>query len=425
MPPRHQCHGAGPAGRPAADEDDMLKRPDHPIVIVGGGCAGLHLAAALARLDRLPRPVLVLEPRTAYEDDRRWCFFRPRDGRFDRIASAAWPATKVATPAGEQALARHADRPYQMVRAIDFYCEAQDAILKAPFVTLRTGVTVAAVHEETDRCRVETDGGAIEAEAVVDTRPPPGGFRADPMVQLFAGVEVEAEAPVFDVEAATLMDFAPADRGDVRFTYVLPLSPRRALVEATRFAVAGRPRQVLEADLATALARTLGAVPYAVVQREAGAIPMAPGLRRKARPTGEGRVVRAGLAGGAARPSTGYAFLAIARWAELSAARVAAGLLPPPVPPQPLLDGVMDRIFLDTLSACPDRAPGFFHAMFDKVAAHRLLRFLSGEAGIADRLAVAASLPPAPFLATLAGRRGASRRAPEAIAPPLGGRKAR
>ncbi|WP_146069326.1 lycopene cyclase family protein, partial [Cryobacterium sp. Y11] len=49
---------------------------DADLVILGAGLAGLTLAARLARERSGPRVVL-LEPRTAYRDDRSWCFWRP------------------------------------------------------------------------------------------------------------------------------------------------------------------------------------------------------------------------------------------------------------------------------------------------------------------------------------------------------------
>jgi lycopene beta-cyclase len=247
------------------------------------------------------------------------------------------------------------------------------------------------------------------------------------MLQLFSGAEIETDAPRFDPSTAGLMEFRPSDRGDVRFTYVLPTAANRALLEATRFAVAPRAPAILEEDLAGAIAERVPDGAFRVVQTERGAIPMAArlGAGRQAPEGAAERIVKAGLAGGAARPSTGYAFLRIARWADRAAERIAGDATPPPPGPDRPLDRVMDAIFLSTAAGEPDRAAGFFLSMFEKVPPGRLLRFLSDEARLDDRLAVAAALPPVPFLkrvaidvgSAAAGRlpahRAAARRSPE------------
>jgi len=44
------------------------------LAILGGGCAGLSLAHALAA-SHVTGSVVILEPRSAYTDDRSWCFW--------------------------------------------------------------------------------------------------------------------------------------------------------------------------------------------------------------------------------------------------------------------------------------------------------------------------------------------------------------
>jgi lycopene beta-cyclase len=47
----------------------------------------------------------------------------------------------------------------------------------------------------------------------------------------------------------------------------------------------------------------------------------------------------------------------------------------------------------------PERVPGFFTRMFDRVPPEALVRFLESEPRPADILRVMCALPPAPFLA--------------------------
>ena len=108
-------------------------------------------------------------------------------------------------------------------------------------------------------------------------------------------------------------------------------------------------------------------------------------------------IIRLGLGGGAARPSTGYAFSRI----QAQADRVVAALTRGEVPDTSIdsrMTRFMDRVFLQVLATAPDRGPALFECLFRNAPEDRLERFLSGSTRAADRLWVMASLPPLPFL---------------------------
>ena len=141
------------------------------------------------------------------------------------------------------------------------------------------------------------------------------------LLQHFVGWEIEAERDVFDPEVVEMMDFAAAQARGLYFTYVLPFSRRRALVEATYISAAPLPAAQYEADIRDYLARKHGLVDFAVLFREAGQIPMS---TRPLRPRSSPRVINIGLRGGLAKASTGYAFDAIQTFsAELAWATLA------------------------------------------------------------------------------------------------------
>ena len=122
-----------------------------------------------------------------------------------------------------------------------------------------------------------------------------------------------------------------------------------------------------------------------------------------AAPTAAGsRVTPIGLAGGAARASSGYAFLRIQRQARRLAEAFAAGdaldasdarrsLGPPKC-------RAFDAIFLRTLADRPDLAPGIFSRMFDRADPPAVVRFLGERSTAVDDLRIVSSLPKLPFL---------------------------
>jgi hypothetical protein len=80
--------------------------------------------------------------------------------------------------------------------------------------------------------------GGCTAAVAFDSRPAEtrGGARGVDEVALlqnFVGWEVDAGRPVFDEGVVEMMDFAVSQARGLHFMYVLPFSPRRALVEAT------------------------------------------------------------------------------------------------------------------------------------------------------------------------------------------------
>src|SRR5206468_1821908 len=145
--------------------------------------------------------------------------------------------------------------------------------------------------------------------------------------------------PVFDVTTVTLMDF-PADRDDeVRFVYVLPLTPWTALVESTVFSASAHGPQRFRERIAAYVGQRWGLADgeWVVESEETGSIPMTdqPAADPDAR----------GLRGGVARPSTGYAFARIQRDARAAVAAWAAGEEAPPLR-DPLRIRLLDAVFL-------------------------------------------------------------------------------
>ncbi len=274
-------------------------------------------------------------------------------------------------------------------------------IQDAPHIDLRLGTGAEAV-EGADDVRIQLGAKTVRAKMAFDTRPTPElGHHG--LTQVFLGQEIETERPVFDPGTATLMDFRDK-RSGAHFTYVLPTTPRRALVEDTWFAPAGlRPPDHRRA-IRDYMAARHGVDRFPVLFEEQGALPMDPVFR----PRPGRRLLPLGSPGGANRPSTGYAFNAIQARCDAIAANLAAGRMPGPARPRPWLTRTMDSILLRLLEARPEQAPRVFAALFSRCPPGALVRFLNDAASPADYLAVAAAIPWAPTLGA-AGRMAAGR----------------
>ncbi len=120
---------------------------DADLVILGGGCAGLSLAARLADAGAHGPRVVVVEPRLAYVDDRSWCFWSTADSPLARLASAAWDGWSLSTAQGAATLQRAPGLAYRYVRGADFHADALARIAATRSrVTLLQGVSAGGVR---------------------------------------------------------------------------------------------------------------------------------------------------------------------------------------------------------------------------------------------------------------------------------------
>jgi lycopene beta-cyclase len=366
------------------------------LVILGGGCAGLSLAMALAALGRRCPRTLVIEPRIEYTNDRTWCYWHDPRAPVTYPIQQRWQTMRV-VHAGQSLSLDCGSTPYQMLAAQDFYAAAQVSIDRQSNITLRQGTSVVGEPRHSGgEWKIRTSAGDVTARSVVDTRAPLPPRRDGAVLwQSFYGQEIECSAAVFDPSSMDLMNFLAPDRHHVPFVYILPVTPTRALVEVTVFGATPLAPRELSAQLEAAVAERVGNTSFTTLRREHGILPM--GLNEAPR-SAHKSCVRVGVMAGGARPSTGYAFQRIQRWAsECAHALVSCGH-PVGHRPDPWPLRVMDRIFLDVLRADPMRGGALFFSLFSRADPARVIRFLSGDAGAVDNLAVVAAMPVSPFV---------------------------
>ena len=277
-----------------------------------------------------------------------------------------------------------------------FYQLAVQICHAAQNIDLRLGVSVLAdprLPAMDGPWRVETSAGQLTSRYVIDTRPT---GRTSGYGQSFLGQEIRVGFDAFDPDDVPMMCFAAPRPDRVDFVYILPFARDEALVEVTTFGAQipdiSEHRRWLECEIAQL---TRGQT-YDVLREERAFIPMV--LPPSGVPTAPARFAHAGLRGGAARPSTGYAYQRIQEMAGLCAAQILRGSDHIDLSIDSPVTRFMDGAFLRVLQRSPDRGPALFSALFRNAPADRLERFLSGSTAPIDRVSVMASLPPASFL---------------------------
>ncbi|MBC7808924.1 MAG: hypothetical protein H7145_22550 [Akkermansiaceae bacterium] len=393
-------------------------RPRHKYIILGAGCAGLSLCWYLLEAG-VRDPILILDRKTEFRNDRTWCFWDTEPTPFTHLATHRWPAWTV-RGGNDEAGVRAASpaTPYVRLRGGDFYRMVLDRIKAHPNVTVRLGVPITGGYrDEPDGVCVPTGAGDCHGEFLFDAlalgspRFPvarPGDLT---FLQQFFGQVVRTERDVFDPQTVTLMDFSvtsPVTEPDpaIRFMYLLPISPREALVENTLLlpTVGGAKDALAPPENAATGRRAIAAYlsarydspAFTVTSEEQGLIPMT--TRDFPLRTGQ-RTFAIGLAGGAARPSSGYAFLRIQKRCQALALAVTTGDWKPVdqtfSPPR---TAMLDRIFLQAMRQNPGAVPDYFKRMFAHVPPDMLVRLLSDSASFRDCLGVVRVLPLGDFV---------------------------
>jgi lycopene beta-cyclase len=267
-------------------------------------------------------------------------------------------------------------------------------------VDVQLGSAITAMPQKREGMwHVQTTDGTVRAARIIDTRPPIQASAGDATLwQSFSGLEVETSVDCFDPTQIELMHFAPPHPSFVAFTYVLPTSPRRALIEVTRFAIQPYGREAFAQTLSDEVVRYTHGAAYSTLHHEHGILPMGTRYRKPAR---DPSYLKVGLYAGAARPSTGYAFQRIQRWAEACTAQIGKGKAPCGHAPDPLLRRAMDGLFLQVIRTNTTAAPGLFMALFRHVEPGRMIRFLSDHATLSDYGAIIRALPAGMFVRTI------------------------
>lgn len=391
----------------------------YDFILAGAGLAGLSLACHLANSPLRDRSILIVDPDAKEHNDRTWSYWTNGSGPFDDAVAHVWDRLRFAGSSGEIDVALGAYR-YKTIRGGDFYRLARQRLAACPAVEFLRG-RVERIDDGPAVATVVVDGQVLTCDWVFDSRPAaPKDDRYTHLKLTFRGWEVETSSPVFDTAAATFLDFRTPPRGDVRFFYVLPFAPNRALVEYTLFTPARVTRPETEQAIDAYLRSELGVDAYRIVAQEGGCLPVTdqPMPRRLG-----GRIMAIGIRGGRLKPSTGFAFTRVQADCEAIVASLLAHGHPFDVPEDPRLFRLLDSILLRVMVEHPDQIEPAFAALFGRNPAERILRFLDEAAGPSEVLEIIATMPRKVFVRTALRHCGAQvfglihPPMPEALAP--------
>lgn len=374
----------------------------YDLVILGAGCAGLSLAYNLSNDPNYKGRVLLVDRKVEYGRDRSWCFFSPDDATLvpGSLITHQWPIAIVRR--GDESLRLSlGSKPYTLVDASSFYQHCFERLEDDSRFSIALGHSISEedVLNESGEIAIRLDGQYYSTHQVVDSRTDKLiALSSAQLWQVFIGYEIETDVPVFNSDEATLMDFIEDQTHPVSFMYELPTSRTKALLEYTVFSSTCIAPERLEPLLERIISDRLAGKAFRINRTEKGVIPM--GLADQSR-TINHRWVKAGLISGAARSSTGYAFLRIQRWARICSEKLRSQTVIGLPHKDPILTSTMDRIFLKVLAIKPHHGPKLFFDLFKNTPTPSLIRFLNDEGRYLDHILVILSLPKRPFIRRL------------------------
>ena len=334
------------------------------------------------------RRFAIFEPDAKRANDRTFCFWAEPDevealGLLP-LVSHAWDTVRIGGISETSILPMR----YWHIRGIDLYEQTRTLLAQYP--------DEALILQERWEAYAEpgADGFAFpfgEAQTVFDSRPPQfqeAAAHEAHLLQSFLGWEIECPAGSFDASAVVMMDFRIPQEQHTQFVYILPFSDTNALVEVTRFGTV--PVQENEAAelLADYLANNFPE--YRKLHLERGVIPMSSvPLRETA--AGPGWIFT-GARADRVKPSTGYAFHAMARDAHTLAASIAKNQ-PVRLSKRPPRFVFYDRLLLKILEQRPEKGKAIFQTLFRRCALPDVLHFLSEKTRLAQDLNILRRLP--------------------------------
>ncbi|CAM8409166.1 carotene-cycl, lycopene cyclase family protein [Candidatus Methylopumilus planktonicus] len=355
------------------------------IGIIGAGLSGLTLGNSL--LSKKIKNFILIEKNTHLKNDKTYSFWSG-PGLFDIKKSFSVKPKKE----WSQIEIKVKNKSYKIdLGSYRYACYSSESILDELYkkitkegIKVERGQSINHVKKNQDGWEIKLKNKKILLKNVIDSRPNKIFDDKYPSLkQVFVGSEIISNQNIFDENVVTLMDFSESNK-NVIFTYILPFSKNKALIETTFFSSEINFKQVEKIHNLTLKKFDI----KEITRTEQAVLPMSPYIDRKM----EEQYFRIGNFGGASRPASGYAFTRIALWADQIKTKkeFCYDMIHHK---ENYLTNWLDKIFLSVLRSNPQKAPEIFKVFFTKVPISSVIRFLSDQSRLVDYFVIILKLP--------------------------------
>ena len=358
-------------------------------IIAGGGMAGLSLAFYLNESGLRDKKTLIIDRDAKNKNDHTWCFWEKGESAFEEIVFRRWQSVWFHGTRGFSGLLDLGEYEYKMIRAVDFYEFIFEKIKKNPnFTFLQT--EIKSIENEF----VKTSKGDFHAKDFVFdsfTRKTYDNPKYQNLRQHFYGWLIETETDIFNPKEPTLFDFRVGQKSECRFVYILPFSPKKALIEFTVFSRNLLEQNEYEQNLRKYISEILKVENYKTLETEAGVIPMSDEPHEEFPAE---KIIRIGTAGGYVKPSTGYSFQRTQRrLQDLVKNLESSNSIQNPKSKIQNWKSYLDSVLLNVLLTKKHAADDVFTHLFAKNRAAQVLKFLDEDTSFAEDLRIMKTVP--------------------------------
>jgi lycopene beta-cyclase len=357
----------------------------YDIGIIGAGLSGLTLGNSL--LSKKIKNFILFEKNTHLKNDKTYSFWSG-PGLFDIKRSFSVKPKKE----WSQIEIKVKNKSYKIdLGSYRYACYSSESILDELYkkitkegIKVERGHSINHVKKNQDGWEIKLKNKKILLKNVIDSRPNKIFDDKYPSLkQVFVGSEIISNQNIFNENVVTLMDFFESNK-NVIFTYILPFSKNKALIETTFFSSEINFKQVGKIHDLTLKKFDI----KEITRTEKAVLPMSPYIDRKM----EEQYFRIGNFGGASRPASGYAFTRIALLANQIKTKkeFCYDMIHHK---ENYLTNWLDKIFLSVLRSNPKKAPEIFKVFFTKVPISSVIRFLSDQSRLVDYFVIIMKLP--------------------------------
>lgn len=372
----------------------------YDIIIAGSGAAGLSLAYYLSLSPILKNhSILLLDKDAKNQNDRTWGFWTKDPTAFDAAVSYQFQQAEFISH-HYSALLSLAPYKYQVLEGIKFYKFIKEHLQHFPNIQFRQENIMAMESGGNAGAWVTTLQGTYQASWVfnscfIEDELKKAARQSLFLQQHFKGWVIQTSQPAFEPDHLRLFDFRTPQKGAMRFFYMIPQAPDKALVEYTIFSdqilEPAAYKEALQEYIYTVLQQT----EYAIIEEEWGVIPMT----TYPFPSQKGdRIINIGSLAGASKPSTGYTFLRIQDQCQEIVRKMEQERSPHTPFQAASRFQLYDQMLLNIMAKKGAMSEKIFSNLFQNNPAARILKFLDEDTALWEEIQIMNSVPRIPFI---------------------------
>ena len=364
-------------------------------IIVGAGTAGLHLIKSMSEdVFFKDKKILVIDKSLKKSEEKCFSYWEKGKGRWDKIITKSWSKGQFICKKESIAL-KLKDYKYKMIKSNDFYEYIKNKVSKYDNIKFIKD-DVLNIREENGQIIVVGNKNNYICDHAFDSRISEK-IKMDKHISLkqhFKGWIIKTEKPMFDPKTFTIMDYRIRDKNKTAFTYVLPITKNKALVEYTYFTPKLVDTKEYDQNLSIYIKNILNIKNYKIINQEYGIIPMTnyPFYQNSLK-----KITIIGTAGGWVKPSTGYSFKNCERNSNKIIQEIKKDNSFIKIKSKSKYYH-MDKIFLDVLYRNNSFGEKLFYLLFKKNDTDKVFKFLDEKSKINNDLQIIKSLFSTQFI---------------------------